>query len=51
MGFGDIYRHGQRLQQPPRSRFPHSLSAGDEAWIQKTQRPERAEELLVRIRR
>ena len=36
-GFGDIYAMGNGYSQAAQVHFPHALSAGDEAWLQKTQ--------------
>ena len=36
-GFGDIYAMGSGYSQAAQVHFPHSLSTGDEAWLQKTQ--------------
>jgi len=39
MGFGDIYKLGNGYSASAQVHFPHSLSSGDEAWLQKTSGP------------
>ena len=39
MSLGDIYKLGNGYSEAAQVHFPHSLSAGDEAWLQKTSGP------------